>query len=67
MICVDNDKKRAAKKAKEEKERVKMEAAEELGLIEKVRERGWRGLTSKESGSIGGKISAGIRKKRREK
>ncbi len=33
---------------------MKMEIAEELGLLEKVEQVGWKGLTSKESGRIGG-------------
>ena len=41
----------------EEKERVKYEIAEELGLLDKVLADGWKGLTSKETGRIGGMIS----------
>lgn len=33
---------------------MKYEIAEELGLLEKVEKLGWKGLTSKESGRIGG-------------
>ena len=33
---------------------MKMEIAEELGLLEKVEQVGWKGLTSRESGRIGG-------------
>ena len=33
---------------------MKMEIAEELGLLEKVEQLGWKGLTSRESGRIGG-------------
>ena len=33
---------------------MKYEIAEELGLLEKVEKYGWKGLTSKESGRIGG-------------
>jgi hypothetical protein len=33
---------------------MKYEIAEELGLMDKVLESGWKSLTSKESGSIGG-------------
>jgi hypothetical protein len=35
-------------------ERMKYEIAEELGLLSKVNESGWKSLTSKESGKIGG-------------
>ena len=41
----------------EEKERRKYEVAEELGLLDKVLEEGWRSLSSKETGRIGGIIS----------
>lgn len=33
---------------------LKYEIAEELGLIEKVNTTGWKSLTAKESGKIGG-------------
>ncbi|MDR2648524.1 MAG: alpha/beta-type small acid-soluble spore protein [Clostridiales bacterium] len=33
---------------------LKYEIAEELGLLEKVRKSGWKSLTAKESGRIGG-------------
>lgn len=33
---------------------MKYEIAEELGLLEKVQRDGWKGLTSRESGRIGG-------------
>ena len=33
---------------------MKYEIAEELGLTEKVKKVGWKGLTAKESGRIGG-------------
>ena len=42
-------------------ERLKYEVAEEIGLADKVRQYGWRSLTAKESGRIGGLIT---RKKR---
>ncbi len=41
--------------------RLKYEIAEELGLIDKIEEVGWGGLTAKESGKIGGLVR--IRKK----
>ena len=37
-----------------EEEKVKYEIAEELGLLDKISENGWKGLTSRESGRIGG-------------
>lgn len=35
-------------------ETLKYEIAEELGLLDKVLENGWRSLTAKETGRIGG-------------
>ena len=35
-----------------EKDKLKYEIAEELGLLDKVREKGWKGLSAKESGRI---------------
>ena len=35
-------------------ERMKYEIARELGLLDRVREVGWAGLTAKETGRIGG-------------
>ena len=34
--------------------KMKYEIAEELGLLDKISENGWKGLTSRESGRIGG-------------
>lgn len=45
-------------------ERMKYEIAEELGLLEKVMESGWKSLSSKETGRIGGLIT---KRKRIEK
>ena len=45
-----------------EEEKIKYEIAEELGLLEKVMSEGWRSLSSKETGKIGGLVT----KKRRE-
>lgn len=41
----------------EGEERLKYEIADELGLLDKVLETGWRSLSSKETGRIGGLIS----------
>lgn len=35
-------------------QRMKYEIAKELGLLDRVREVGWAGLTAKETGRIGG-------------
>ncbi len=53
----------AEKKKNDLNEKLKYEIAEELGLLDKVREGGWKSLTSKETGRIGGLMT----KKRREK
>lgn len=50
------------KKKIDENEQLKYEIAEELGLLDKVLDGGWKSLTSKETGRIGGLIT----KKRRE-
>jgi hypothetical protein len=43
-------------------EKMKYEIAEELGLLDRVLESGWKSLTSKETGRIGGLMN----KKRRK-
>lgn len=48
-----------------ERERIKYEIAEELGLTEKVKQYGWSGLTAGETGRIGG-IMTRRNKDRRE-
>ncbi len=45
-------------------EKLKYEIAEELGLMDKVLASGWRSLTAKESGRIGGLMT---KKRRLEK
>ncbi len=44
---------------------MKIEIAEELGLMDKVDKIGWGGLTAKETGRIGGLMTA--KKKKRKK
>lgn len=41
----------------DEKEKVKYEIARELGLIEKVMQNGWKSLSPKETGRIGGLVN----------
>lgn len=55
-----------AKRKKKEKpeDPIKMEIAEELGLLEKVKEYGWGGLSAKETGRLGGLIA---RRKQQDK
>lgn len=43
-------------------QKMKLEIAEELGLLDKVQEGGWKSLTPKETGRIGGLMT----KKKRE-
>lgn len=38
-------------------EKLKYEAAAELGLVEKLMEVGWSGMTARETGMIGAKVS----------
>lgn len=60
------------KKVKKEKKKkeltpddlMKLEIASELGLMDKVEELGWGGLTAKETGRIGGLMTA--KKKKRK-
>ena len=47
-------KKKELTEAEKKDLQMKMEIAEELGLLEKVEQVGWKGLTSRESGRIGG-------------
>ncbi len=58
----------AKKKKKKEltlEDKLKYEIAEELGLMDKIKEVGWGGLTAKESGRIGGLIT--VRKRNMKK
>ena len=42
--------------AMEGQERLKYEIAEELGLLDRVLENGWKSLSAKETGKVGGII-----------
>ena len=44
-------------------EKLKYEVAEELGLLDRVLSQGWKSLTSKETGRIGGLVT----KKKKQK
>lgn len=46
---------------------MKYEIAEELGLLDKITENGWKGLTSRESGRIGGIMGKRKRAQQKEK
>ena len=41
----------------EPEEKIKYEVAEELGLLDRVLSQGWKSLTSKETGRIGGLVT----------
>ncbi len=45
-----------------EDQKMKLEIAEELGLLDKIQETGWKSLSPKETGRIGGLMT----KKKRE-
>lgn len=47
----------------EPEEQLKYEIAEELGLLERVKEAGWKSLSAKETGRIGGLMT----RRRKEK
>lgn len=48
-----------------EHEKLKLEIAEEIGVFDKVIEKGWKSLSSRESGKIGGMLTS--RKRKAEK
>ena len=52
--------------AMEGQERVKYEIAEELGLLDKVLEHGWRSLSAKETGKVGGLMTSRKKKHKQE-
>jgi len=59
---MERDRKREKKPKKVRPfEPLKIEIASELGLMEKVRKSGWGGLTSRESGQLGGLMTRRIR------
>lgn len=58
IIRRDNMTKKKKKKIETPQDRLKYEIAEELGLLDKIDEVGWGGLTAKESGRIGGIMTA---------
>lgn len=66
-IDINKPKKKTTKKKKilTDNDIMKYEIASELGLIDKVSELGWAGLTAKEAGKIGGMLTS--RKKQKKK
>lgn len=59
------NKKQKKKKKETLEDKLKYEIAEELGLMDKIDQVGWGGLTAKESGRIGGLIT--VRKRNMKK
>ncbi|GMQ63742.1 small, acid-soluble spore protein, alpha/beta type [Vallitalea maricola] len=53
-MAKNNNKDEKEKKILTENEKLKYEIAEELGLLDKVSVGGWKSLTAKETGRIGG-------------
>ena len=47
-------------------ERMKYEIARELGLLDRVREVGWAGLTAKETGKIGGLLGQKLKQQKKQ-
>ncbi|AZO94786.1 small, acid-soluble spore protein, alpha/beta type [Iocasia frigidifontis] len=41
--------------------KLKLEVAEELGLVDKIKKVGWAGLTAEEAGKLGGCITSKIK------
>lgn len=52
--CHGKRKKKIVLSELEPEERLKYEIAEELGLLDQVMEKGWKSLSSRETGRIGG-------------
>lgn len=50
-----------------EEEKLKYEIAEELGLLDRVLENGWKNLSAKETGRIGGLMTKRRREDERKK
>lgn len=57
-----NKNKKKKKKIETLEDKMKYEIAGELGLLDKIEEVGWGGLTAKESGRIGGLMTVRKRK-----
>lgn len=59
--------KKEVKKKMTPAELLKLEIAEELGLSDKVKAQGWKSLTAKESGRIGGLMTKRKREMQEER
>ena len=62
MVFMPKSKKKIDLDNMEPEEKLKYEIADELGLLDRVLQDGWRSLSAKETGRIGGLIT----KRRRE-
>lgn len=60
-------KKKKKNKIETPEDKMKYEIANELGLIDKINEKGWGGLTAKETGRIGGIMTVRKKAKKKEK
>lgn len=49
----------------QEKEKLKMEIAEELGLLDEVREKGWKALSARDTGRIGGLMTRRMKEQKK--
>ncbi|MGN0299628.1 MAG: small, acid-soluble spore protein, alpha/beta type [Lachnospiraceae bacterium] len=50
------------------RDKMKLEIAKEIGVFDKVMEQGWRSLSAKESGKIGGMLTSRLKQmKKNEK
>ena len=58
-------KKQKKEKIMTENDIMKYEIAEELGLTDKIRANGWKSLTARESGKIGGTMNRRLKEKRK--
>ena len=57
MVFMPKSKKKIDLENMEPEEKLKYEIADELGLLDRVAEHGWKSLTSKETGRIGGLLN----------
>lgn len=62
-----NSKNKKEDKPKTKEDILKYEIAQELGLMDKIKEGGWKSLTAKESGRIGGIMTTRKKKQQKEK
>ena len=63
--CVEEIMAEKKKKEPTPNDILKMEIAEDLGLMDKVEKLGWGGLTAKETGRIGGLMTAKTKKRKK--